>query len=121
MHAIVRDLLQMQNQLRIFHWQTKSYSAHKALGKAYENLDGLIDSFIETAMGRAQTNLCDANMEIKLFDSATLNVNTALDTYREFLSGINHKLNPETDSDLLNIRDEMLGVLNQTSYLLKLS
>ena len=51
MHDAVRDLLQMQNQLRIFHWQTKSYSQHKALGKAYETLDGLIDTFVETALG----------------------------------------------------------------------
>lgn len=121
MRNIVKDLLQMQSQLRIYHWQTKSYSAHKALGKAYETLDGLIDTFVETAMGRSETNLCDANMNIELFDSAALNVHTALDAYKEFLSSINNKLNPGVDSDLLNIRDEMLGVLNQTSYLLKLT
>ena len=60
-------------------------------------------------------------MDIKLFDSASLDVHTALATYKEFLAGINSKVNPGIDSDLLNIRDEMLGVLNHTSYLLKLS
>jgi hypothetical protein len=111
----------MQNQLRIFHWQTKSYSQHKALGKAYEKLDGLVDTFVETALGRKEANLSNGNMDIKLFDIKELEICTAMDTYKTFLSEISCKLNPEIDSDLLNIRDEMLGVINQTLYLLKLS
>jgi len=111
----------MQNQLRIFHWQTKSYSQHKALGKAYEKLDELVDTFVETALGRTEANFNNANMDIKLFDIKELDVCTALCTYKTFLSEISCKLNPEIDSDLLNIRDEMLGVLNQTCYLLKLT
>ena len=121
MHDVVRDMLQMQNQLRIFHWQTKSYAAHKALGKAYEELDGLIDTFVETALGRKEACFSNGNIDIKLFDIKELEVCTALDTYKTFLSDINNKLNPEIDSDLLNIRDEMLGLLNQTCYLLRLS
>ena len=121
MHDAVRDLLQMQNQLRIFHWQTKSYSQHKALGKAYETLDGLIDTFVETALGRKEANFSNGNMDIKLFDIKELDICTAMDTYKTFLAEISCKLNPEIDSDLLNIRDEILGVLNQTCYLLKLT
>lgn len=121
MHSAVRDLLQMQNQLRIFHWQTKSYSAHKALGQAYESLDDLIDTFVETAMGRQEVNLINGSIDIKLFDIQQLPVCTAMETYKQFLSEMTSKVDPNTDSDLLNIRDEMLGVLNQTCYLLKLS
>jgi len=121
MQSVVKDLLQMQNQLRVFHWQTKSYSAHKALGKAYESLDELIDTFVETALGRDSVELANGEMNIELFDIKSVSVCDALDTYKLFLSEISQRLNPEKDTDLLNIRDEMLGVLNQTSYLLKLS
>lgn len=121
MHDAVRDLLQMQNQLRIFHWQTKSYAAHKALGKAYETLDDLIDSFVETALGRPEVSLCNGHMDITLFDSKELDICTAMNTYKSFLIEISSKVNAETDADLLNIRDEMLGVLNHTCYLLKLT
>lgn len=120
MHDVVRDMLQMQNQFRIFHWQTKSYAAHKALGKAYEALDGLVDTFVETALGRAEANLCNGHMDITLFDSKELDFCTAVETYKCFLVDVTSKVNPATDSDLLNIRDEMLGVLNHTCYLLKL-
>jgi DNA-binding ferritin-like protein len=121
MHDVVRDMLQMQNQMRIFHWQTKSYAAHKALGKAYENLDELIDTFVETALGRPEVSLCNGNIDVKLFDIKELDLQTALTTYKTFLSEITNKLNPEIDADLLNIRDDMLGVINHTCYLLKLS
>jgi len=121
MHAAIRDLLQMQNQLRIFHWQTKSYAQHKALGKAYETLDGLIDKFVETALGRKEASFTNGNIDIKLFDITELSICDAMDTYKTFLSDVTRKLNPEADTDLLNILDEMLSVLNQTCYLLKLA
>jgi len=120
MHAIVRDLLQMQNQIRVFHWQTKKYSAHKALGKAYSGLDDLIDTFVETALGRKEVDISNGNIDIKLFDINELCPCTALETYKTYLIEITPKLNPETDTDLLNIRDEMLGLINHTCYLLKL-
>lgn len=120
MHETVRDLLQMQNQFRIFHWQTKNYAAHKALGKAYESLDELVDSFVETALGRKEASLCNGHIDITLFDIKELDFCTAIDTYKAFLTDITNKVQPG-DTDLLNIRDEMLGVLNHTCYLLKLS
>jgi hypothetical protein len=120
MHDVIRDLLQMQNQLRIFHWQTKSYAAHKALGKAYESLDELIDTFVETALGRKEASFINGSITINLFDSGKLTHEDALETYKAFLSEFSQKLSPDNDTDLTNIRDEMLGVLNHTSYLLTL-
>lgn len=120
MHAAIRDLLQMQNQFRVLHWQTKSYAAHKALGKAYETLDELIDTFVETALGRQEADFSNGNLTIKLFDIKEISFSTLLDTYKQYLSEITVRLDPEKDTDLLNIRDEILGVINHTSYLLKL-
>jgi hypothetical protein len=49
---LISPFLKIQQQLRIFHWQTESYAQHKAFGKAYEALDGLIDDFVEVYMGQ---------------------------------------------------------------------
>jgi len=49
---LISPLLKIQNQLRIFHWQTQSYAQHKAFGKAYEELDALIDNFVEIFSGK---------------------------------------------------------------------
>jgi hypothetical protein len=45
---LVELLLTIQNQLKIFHWQTKSYAEHKALDDAYGTLTDLFDEFLET-------------------------------------------------------------------------
>ena len=38
--------------------------------------------------------------------------------YRDFLINLNSMLDKEKDSDLLNVRDELLGDINQFLYLL---
>ena len=38
MEKIIVSLIQMQQQMRIFHWQTKSYARHVAFGEAYDTL-----------------------------------------------------------------------------------
>jgi hypothetical protein len=45
---------------------------------------------------------------------------TLTDSYIVFLIGLNDILDKVQDSDLLNIRDEILGSLNQLKYLLTL-
>jgi len=49
---IVTNLLTLHNQLKIHHWQTKSYAEHQALGGAYDEFSDLIDEFIEVFMGK---------------------------------------------------------------------
>ena len=48
----VNFLLGLQIQMKINHWQTKGYARHNAYGGFYEVLDGLIDTFVESAMGK---------------------------------------------------------------------
>ena len=117
---IITPLLTLQNQLRIFHWQTKSYSEHKALQKAYEGLDDLIDIFVEVYFGKY------GNINAK--DSFKLNLEnySAKDCRETIQDGINYLQNltnemKENDTELLNIRDEMLAVLERTKYLLRLT
>lgn len=45
--VFIMKMVQFQNQVRIYHWQTKSYARHMAFGKTYDALGDLIDSFVE--------------------------------------------------------------------------
>jgi len=49
---MVSTLFHSQTQVHIFHLQTKSFSEHKALQKYYEEIDGLVDSIIESYQGK---------------------------------------------------------------------
>jgi len=115
---LIAPFLRIQNQLRIFHWQTTSYAQHKAFGKAYEALDELIDAFVEVFMGKYGRSKASVRYTIEL-DNLGGDFTEVIDNYVGYLTGLTSELDP-ADTDLLNIRDEMLGELNRLKYLLTL-
>lgn len=117
---IITPLLTLQNQLRIFHWQTKSYSEHKALGKAYEDLDGLVDTFVEVYFGKYGNINAKESFKLNLENYAEKNCRDTVQEGIQYLENFSNNLN-ENDTELLNIRDEMLAVLERTKYLLRLT
>jgi hypothetical protein len=117
---IVTNLLTLHNQLKINHWQTKKYSEHQALGGTYDAFTGLIDEFIETLMGKYGRIQGKDGFVIDLKDYKDLPTETFVDKYVEYLVNELPKGLEKSDTDLLNIRDEMLGELNKLKYLLTL-
>ena len=117
---MIDKLLGLQNQLRMYHWQTTSYSEHKALGKAYEALDASVDAFVETWMGINGKVSVAGGIRMTLLDYASGAVTKLLDQAVEFFTTgeLGSALNGNTD--LANIRDEMLATVNRTKYLLTL-
>jgi len=116
---IIGPMIQFVQQLRIFHWQTESYAQHKAFGKAYDEVDELVDTFVETYMGkfgRAKPTVT-YQIALKSLNSSTV-VNEVLDGFIAYLGEMND--HPEISSDLLNIRDSILGEVNHLKYLLSL-
>jgi hypothetical protein len=115
----ISKFLTLQNQLRIHHWQTPSYAEHKALGKAYEMLDRLIDSFIETYMGKYGKDT-EQERSITLHGYEKSHPMPVLNYFENYLKTELTSDISEDDTELLNIRDEMLSVVNTTKYLLTL-
>jgi hypothetical protein len=117
----IKFFLQTQFQLRILHWQTKGYARHIAFGETYETLDGLIDSFVEVCMGKhGRFILQEENKTIKADNLAEVGIVDFLQNIKTTLIGLSSELSKENDTDLLNIRDEMLASINKLAYLLTL-
>jgi len=116
---LVAPLIKIQEQLRIFHWQTESYSQHKAFGEAYEGLTELVDDFVEIYMGKYGRVKAKITYNIEL-DNLSDSYKDYIDNYVSFLINLEKDLDPTNDTDLLNIRDEMLALLNKLKYLLTL-
>lgn len=116
---VIVPLIQFQQQLRIFHWQTTSFAQHKAFGKIYGNLDGLIDKFVESFMGifgRAKANI---TFQINLMSFNDENVEQSIVNFEQYLQSMDQE--PTLTTDLLNIRDELLGETHTLRYLLSLN
>ena len=116
---VITPLIQFQQQLRIFHWQTDSYAQHKAFGKSYEALDELVDSFVEKFMGIYGRSKATTTFVLELKPLSQNNVDIAIQQFVDYLNEMNHHI-PE-NTDLLNIRDEILGEIHQLKYLLSLN
>ena len=118
---LIIQFFTLQQQFKVLHWQTKSYARHKAYDDIYSELGGLIDEFVEIYMGkygRVEFNSGEGSIVLK--NTNNLQLNDFLKENLEWLKSLNGKLKPENDSDLLNLRDEMMGQINKLKYLLTL-
>jgi len=116
----ITNLLTMQNQFKVYHWQTQkkpgSYAQHIAFGTAYDELTPLIDDFIEIFQGKRGVLMGRDGFTINLqnLDDAPT---VFIDEFVDYLTqSVPQALDSTADTDLLNIRDEMLAILNQTKY-----
>ena len=117
---LILDLLSMQLQFRLLHWQTMGDAKHRLYGDVYDSLGGMIDSFVEIMMGKNGRPEFVEEASISFKDISTINMQTFLDDIVEFLVGMSDMLDDRYDTDLLNLRDEMLALINKTKYLLTL-
>jgi len=116
----ITNLLTMHNQFKVYHWQTQkkpgSFAQHNAFGTAYDDLTEKIDDFIEIYQGKRGVIMGKNgfNLNLKNLDE---NPNAFIDEFINYLTvHVTDVLDPKADTDLLNLRDEMLGILNQTKY-----
>ena len=117
--APVLFFIKLKEQIRIIHWQTKIYSKHQALGLTYDELNELIDSYVEICIGKhGRFKIEGGAVEFKNIDE--LDMNSFLDESIKFLVSLTNTLDTQMDSDLLNIRDEIMAHLNKLKYLLTL-
>jgi DNA-binding ferritin-like protein len=119
---VVLTFLQMLNTVKLYHWKTHSYAQHKATDELYTKLNENIDTFVEIMLGK-HGNRVDLTQvkSIPLYDYSNLNsFRNKINEYKQFLINMTSvdNLNLTNNSDLLNVRDELLGNINQFEYLL---
>ena len=116
----VNFFLGLQMQLKVNHWQTKGFARHNAFGSTFDELLELVDRYVEEAMGKyGRFILDDETKTIELVNLSEIDMKVFINTLREALVQFTSQLD-ETDTNLLNIRDEILGLINKLGYLLTL-
>jgi DNA-binding ferritin-like protein len=116
---IIQFFIEMLNSVKLYHWKTMSYSQHKATDELYSKLNENIDKFVEILLGKSQSRVSMVESRIQLYDAPSMQkFKEKLFEYREFLIDLNTCFDYKKHSDLLNVRDEILGNINQFLYLL---
>jgi len=118
---ITIKFLEMLNTTKLYHWKTYSYATHKATDELYGKLGESIDKFIEVLLGKAQNRInLLGTKSIKLRDmKSPEEFKSVIQEYKNYLVNLNSNkaMNLMSNTDLFNIRDEILGDLNQFLYL----
>jgi hypothetical protein len=117
---LILKLIQIQNQIRFLHWQTNSESRHRAYGKTYDDIGQHIDDFAEALMGKYGKFDFNSEFTISFQDIKSISVGDFIEGVIEFLTSLTDYLDPVYDSDLLNLKDEILLIINKLNYLLTL-
>jgi DNA-binding ferritin-like protein len=118
LNKIVYLLLLLRNQTKIYHWQTKFFSRHKASDELVEKLDELTDKYVETYQGLYQ------NLELDSQNDNIILKNIEDDQMQNYIISLRKLFIQEADkitnTELLNIKDEILHVIDKALYLFKL-
>lgn len=122
--VLILTFMEILNTIKIFHWSTLSYPSHKATDELHSKMSELVDSFIEKYIGgvgggKTPSFHVKGGHNIPFCECKSLeHFRTKLAEYKTFLVSLTERLDGVTE--LLNIRDEMLGEIDQAVYLLRL-
>lgn len=117
----VQFFFTMREQIKLYHWQTKSYPRHKATDAVIDALDTSIDKYVEVYMGKyGRMKMTSGNATVHVSNLSETSIIKFIKKCITYLNTNLVKKLKEHDTDLVNIRDEMLAELNQLLYLFTL-
>ena len=117
----IQFFFQMRDQVKIYHWQTHLYARHKATDEVITALDGLIDLYVEVYMGKyGRPTVTRTTNTIQIKNMADKTAMKFIKDCLEYINGPLTRSLKATDTELINVKDEMLAELNKLLYLFSL-
>lgn len=113
---LIHFLLEAADQIRVYHWGTRSEPEHEALGGLYDAISDATDKIAEALMGSQGGKRLTLKGTLELVDytpGAPANYVAGIADGLKSLKGL--------PTDILNMRDDLLGTVHKTIYLLTLS
>jgi hypothetical protein len=126
---IVVKFLEILNCVKLYHWKTYSYATHKATDDLYSKLNENFDHFVEVLLGKGTSPFLGKQAErvnlttvhhISLHDMKShLEFKNVMENFKSYLVDLNNDkaLKLMSNTDLYNIRDEIMSNINQFLYL----
>jgi DNA-binding ferritin-like protein len=108
-NKIVQQFFQFMLYIKLFHWNTKRFSVHKSSDELYAKINEHMDTFTEQMLGDAKHDRQIRLSSIHI--PQTKSVQTVLQNFEQFMRSL------KIDSNLANIRDEIIGDIQQFKYL----
>jgi len=119
MQQILEHLMAHNNQIRLYHWKTSSYARHKATDEYMEVINPIIDNIIESLQGGREMRIIDT-FTTKYQELTDKNATDYLKVYKHWLENHIPVLLDKKETDIMNLRDELLAALKRLMYLFTL-
>ena len=117
----IHFFLHLRDQIKLYHWQTRVYSRHIATDTILEKLEKSIDSYVEIYIGKyGRPKVSGKNASITLQNLTEAGATRLIVAAVKYLQGPLTKTLKPIDTDLMNVRDEIVADLNQLLYLFTL-
>jgi hypothetical protein len=122
---VISKVLKNTAQIKLLHWQTKSYAEHKALDKFFKSYLSISDALVESIMGKYGKQYLEekdlsftiGNYHDPQMDGLPTFIENFYLCYRE---DCRTAFDENKDSEIINLIDEILSLIDQTKYLLEL-
>lgn len=119
-HLLLK-LLEIRDQAHIFHWQTKSYAEHKALGKFYDQYLDKIDDVAEQVFGKMGRFYLQPSGSITLVDYSDETMRNYLrEADRFFRVDMEAIIPVNGNEEIYNSVEEVLSLVDRLKYRLTL-
>ena len=123
--AITKFFITLRSSLKLYHWNTLSYPRHIASDALIGKIDTLSDQFVEVYIGRygrdrQSTKKTKDDVDISLPRLPEDEIVGYLEEARDWLTNRLSGMLKKNDTELFNIRDEIIGEINQCLYLFTL-
>jgi hypothetical protein len=114
---LITFFFRLSSSLKLYHWKTSMYPRHVSSGDLFDTVISTTDKFMEIYFGKyGKGQIASLECSADLYDDREV-----ISFLREAIMFLNdlvkNKLVKESDSDLLNIRDDLVGHINATLYL----
>ena len=119
MNSMVTKFMEMLSCIKLYHWKTMNKSVHDATDVLYSELNKKIDRFMELLIGKTNYKIekvCFSCFKIQ-------NKNHFIKVIHEFINylrSMNNILDKDNDSELITVRDELIGDFMQLFYSIRL-
>lgn len=113
--------LALGNNVKLYHWMTTSFARHTASDKLFDAILEHSDKFVEVYIGRyGRPRLSKKDLSPSLHFLTDNTIVAYLDSVLAYLNKGLMDYISEKDTDLVNIRDEIIAEVNQAKYLFTL-
>jgi DNA-binding ferritin-like protein len=121
MIRFVKLLLKLQNNVRLFHWNTVAYKNHIASDKLYEDIDTYVDRFVEVYMAKHGRLAPATKIQLNLDILSDQQIVPYLKAVAAYLSNDTFFDMFSNDPDLQTILSDIIEAINKAIYIMRMT